>query len=214
MPDKVVVCAGTRKGLFVLESNRSRSRWKLRDPLLKGWQVYHSVVDTRSTPRLHAAVVSDVFASTVFSGELSGKGLKGAERPPVPPKLLPKQEKMFKQFNIARAPRVWHVEPGPASEKDVLYAGTAPAALFRSGDRGKTWDAVEGLLRHPTRKNWGPGFGGMCLHSIQIDPKNPKRMYIAISSAGAFRTDDGGGHWRAINEGVVRNDPKDPDAGS
>lgn len=214
MADRVVVCAGTRKGLFILESDRSRSRWKMRDPLLKGWQVYHAVVDTRSTPRLLAAVSSDVFASTVFAGDLSGKGLKGAERPPIPPKLLPGQEKMFKEFNIARTPRVWHVEPGHPSEKKVLYAGTAPAALFRSEDRGRKWEEVKGLTRHPTRKNWTPGAGGMCLHSIQVDPRDAKRLYVAISSAGVFRTDDGGTRWRMLNEGLVRNDPKDPAAGS
>lgn len=213
MADRVVVCAGTRKGLFLFESDKSRSRWKMREPLLKGWQVYHAVVDTRSTPRLHAAVSSDVYGTSVFNGELSGKGLKGAEKPPIPPKLLPSQEKMFKQYNLPRTPRVWHVEPGHPSEKKVLYAGTAPAGLFRSEDSGKTWAEVQGLTRHPTRKNWTPGAGGMCLHSIQVDGRDPRRIYVAISSAGVFRTDDAGKSWKMLNEGLKRVD-KQPEAGS
>jgi hypothetical protein len=216
MADRVVVCAGTRKGLFLLESDRRRERWKVRGPMLKGWEVYHAVVDTRSTPRLHAAVVSHSFASTVFSGEVSGKGLKGATRPPVPPKLLPAQEKRLKEWKIATDPRVWHVEPGHASQKDVLFAGTAPAALFRSEDRGKTWEEVKGLTRHPSRKHWTPGAGGMCLHSVQVDPRDPRRMYVAISSAGAFRTEDGGARWEVANEGLARipGAPQEAAAGS
>lgn len=216
MADRVVVCAGTRKGLFLFESDRSRSRWKVRGPLLKGWQVYHAVVDVRSKPRLYAAAANDAFGTTVFHGGLSGADLKGADRPPVPPKLLPPQRKFFKEFGIATTPRVWHVEPGHPSEPDILYAGTAPAGLFRSGDRGRTWEEVRGLTRHPTRPHWTPGAGGLCLHSIQIDPADCRRLYVAISSAGAFRTEDGGRTWRVINDGLARlpGVPKESAAGS
>jgi hypothetical protein len=202
MADRVVVCVGTKRGLFVLDSDRTRDRWALRGPYLKGWPVYHATVDARGTPRIFAAGASEVFATTVFSGDLEGKKFAAAKKPPVPPKLLPKPLAFAKKYGIPVTPRVWHVEPARASEKNVLYAGTAPAGLFRSEDAGRTWEEVTSLTRHPTRKHWMPGAGGMCLHSIQCDPTDSRRMYIGISAAGAFRTDDGGKSWAPINRGV------------
>jgi hypothetical protein len=204
MPDRVVVSVGTKRGLFVFESDANRERWTLRGPLLKGWQIYHAVVDTRGTPRLHAAASSVVFATTTFGGGLTDAKLTGAKKPPVPPKLLPSHTKTSRKYGIPMEPRVWHIEPGRPSEKKVLYAGTAPAALFRSENDGKTWEEVKSLTRHPSRKDWQPGFGGMCLHSIQLDPQDSRRMYVAISSAGAFRTDDGLRTWKPINKEVAR----------
>lgn len=203
MPDRVVVCVGTKRGLFILQSDRRRASWSVEGPLLKGWQIYHAVVDARGTPRVHAAALSTAFAATVASGELSGLKLEASKAPPVPPKLLPGQAKFIKQWNLPADPRIWHVEPGHAKEKGVLYAGTAPAALFRSEDDGRTWAEVKGLSKHPSRKNWTPGAGGMCLHSIQIDPKDPRRMFVGISSAGVFRTVDGGKHWMPVNNGIT-----------
>ncbi|MBI2922124.1 MAG: hypothetical protein HYY18_13815 [Planctomycetes bacterium] len=216
MADRVVVSVGTKRGLFVFESSAKRRDWKLRGPFLKGWHVYHAMVDTRRSPRIHAAGVSDVFATTTFSAKLSDAKFTGAKKPPIPPKPLPAHEKNYKQWGISKSPRVWHIEPGRAGEKGVLYAGTAPAGLFRSGDDGKTWEPVEGLNGHPTRKQWMPGFGGMCLHSIQLDPANAKRMYVAISAAGAFRTDDGGKSWKPINKAVAKypGAPKVTDVGT
>jgi len=124
---------------------------------------------------------------------------------------------------------VWHVEPALADEPDTVYAGVAKAGLFRSEDRGKTWRAVEGLNNHQTRPQWQPGAGGMCLHSIQLNPSNPKQMYVGISAAGVFKTEDGGETWSARNKGVrtdflpvkypevgqcvhkLRMDPKNPE---
>ena len=203
MPDRVILCVGTKRGLFVLESDRARSSWNVRGPILKGWQIYHAVVDTRGTPRVHAAALSNAFAATVASGDLSGLKLEASPKPPVPPRLLPGQAKWIKQWNLPADPRIWHVEPGHAKEKGVLYAGTAPAALFRSEDDGRTWAEVKGLSKHPTRKTWTPGAGGLCLHSIQIDPREPKRMFVGISSAGVFRTDDGGKNWKPVNQGIT-----------
>jgi photosystem II stability/assembly factor-like uncharacterized protein len=100
--------------------------------------------------------------------------------------------------------RIWLIEPGPAREKKVLYAGTAPAGLFRSEDRGVSWEPVESINRHRTRKDWAPGAGGQSLHSIQVDPTDPDRMYVAISAAGSFRTDDGGKRWKPINTSVAK----------
>lgn len=203
MTDKVVVCAGTKRGLFVFESTAARSRWRMRGPFVKGWQIFHAVVDGRGTPAIHAAAVQDSFGTNVMTGDLAGRKFRAAKRPPAPPKLLPSQMTIIRRYGISTSPRVWHIEPGRLSERGVLYAGTAPAALFRSGDHGRTWDEVKGLTAHPTRKHWTPGAGGMCLHSIQLDPYDSNRMYVGISSPGAFRTDDGGRSWKPINRGVA-----------
>jgi hypothetical protein len=203
MPDKVVVSVGTKRGLFFLESDKGRSSWSVSGPHLKGWQIYHAVVDTRGTPRLHAAALSNTFAATTASGELAGRKFEAARKPPIPPKLLPGQAKFIKKWKLPADPRIWHIEPGRASEKGVLYAGTAPAALFSSEDDGRTWAEVKGLSKHPSRKNWTPGAGGLCLHSIQLDPRDPNRMWVGISSAGVFRTDTGGKSWKPANKGIT-----------
>ncbi len=203
MGDRVVVLAGTKRGLFVLESDRKRASWRLGGPHLKGWQVYHAVVDARGTPRVHAAVLSGTFSVTTASGDLASMKLDAAKKPPIPPKLLPGQLKFIRKFKLPSEPRIWHVEPGRAGEKGVLYAGTAPAALFRSEDDGKTWAEVKGLSKHPSRKTWTPGAGGLCLHSIQLDPRDKKRMYVGISSAGVFRSDDDGKSWKPANRGIT-----------
>ncbi len=216
MADKVVVSVGTKRGLFLFESNVRRRQWKMRGPYLDGWHIYHAMLDTRGTPRLHAAGSSDVFATSTFGAKLSDAKFAGAKKPPQPPKPLPAHEKVFKKYGISPTPRVWHVEPGRPSERNVLWAGTAPAGLFRSEDAGKTWEPVPGLNDHPTRKHWQPGFGGMCLHSIQLDPVDRRRMYVAISAAGAFRTDDGGKTWNPINRAVAKyvGAPKDDRVGT
>ncbi len=217
MADRIVLCVGTKRGLFLFESNRRRQNWKLRGPFLQGWNIYHAVIDTRGAPRLHVASSSDVFACTTFGGSIRSSKFNGARRPPVPPPVLPQQRKWHREWGISSVPRVWHIEPGHRKEKGVLFAGTAPAALFRSEDHGRTWDPVQGLLRHPSRRKWQPGAGGLCLNSIQVDPDEPKRMYIGISSAGSFRTDNGGRTWQGINRGIASLDAitvKDPDGGT
>ncbi|MCC6740761.1 MAG: hypothetical protein IT452_17090 [Planctomycetia bacterium] len=216
MADRVVVCVGTRRGLFVYESSAKRREWKRRGPFLEGWAVYHAVVDARRSPRIHAAAVSDVFATTVMSADLKSAKFTGAKAPPVPPKPLQAHEKFYKQWGISRSPRVWHIEPGRTGEKGVLYAGTAPAGLFRSEDDGQTWEPNDALNNHPTRRKWMPGAGGMSAHSIQLDPANGNRMYVAISACGAWRTDDGGKSWTAINKAVAKypGAPKDGEVGS
>ena len=112
--------------------------------------------------------------------------------------------------------RIWNITPGSQKQKKVLYLGTAPAGLFRSEDRGQTWEPVDGINKHRTRKDWSPGAGGQCMHSIQIDPHDPDRMYVAISAAGAFRSDDGGNRWKPINRALAEyvGAPKESDVGT
>ena len=202
MADRVVLSVGTKRGLFLFESGAKRDTWKASGPHLKGWAVYHATVDTRKGARVHAAASSDTFGANTFSADLKAKKFSGAKKPPVPPKLPPKGLAFAKKYSIPVNPRVWHIEPARRSEPRVLYAGTAPAGLFRSEDDGKTWRGVDSINNHPTRKDWMPGAGGMCLHSIQVDPVNPDRMWIGISAAGSFRTNDGGKSWKPINRGV------------
>ncbi|MEM7167381.1 MAG: hypothetical protein AAF581_18105 [Planctomycetota bacterium] len=202
MADKIVLSVGTKRGLFLLESNKRRQRWEIKGPFLKGWSINHAMIDTRGKPRLHVAGWNFTYANATFTADVNGKKFTGCENPPVPPKLTEKQAAQAKEWGISTAERTWLIHPGPAKEKKVLYAGTAPAGLFRSEDRGKSWQPVSGLNEHPSREDWGPGAGGMCLHSFQIDPHDSQKMYAAISAAGAFRTDDGGDSWKPINDMV------------
>lgn len=214
MARRAILTVGTKRGLFLLESGVGRRSWKVTGPLLKGWSVGHAFLDTRGTPTLHAGASHFSFGTTAQSAPLRTLKFRAAEKMPEFPKLNPKAAKFAKQYGIDRNPKIWILAPGPADRRNVLYMGTAPAGLFRSGDRGRTWEPVEGINRHRTRKDWGPGAGGQCLHSIQIDPTNPDRMWVAISAAGAFRTEDGGKEWKPINACVAGyvGAPKESDA--
>lgn len=203
MASKVVLSVGTKRGLFLLESNKGRKRWTTKGPFLKGWRVDYAMVDTRGRPRLHVAASHYAHGATTFSADVGGKKFTTTEKPPVPPKLSPKHAKLAKEWGIDTTKRVWLIAPGPANKKRTLFAGTAPAGLFRSDDAGKTWQPVDGLNKHKTRKDWAPGAGGMSLHSLQVDPHDGDRMYAAISAAGSFRTDDGGKSWKPINSCVA-----------
>lgn len=203
MPEKIVLSVGTKRGLFLLESSKRRQKWKINGPFLKGWSINHAMIDTRGKPRLHVAGWNYTYANATFTADVEGEKFKGSEHPPVPPKLTPKQNKMAKEWGISTAERTWILAAGPPKQKKVMYAGTAPGGLFRSEDSGNSWQPVAGLNEHPTRKDWSPGAGGMCLHSFQIDPHDPKKMYVAISAAGSFRTDDGGESWKPINAQVA-----------
>lgn len=217
MAKRVVLSVGTKRGLFLLESAKPRKRWTVRGPYLKGWSVPYAMIDTRSkTPRLHAAGTHYAYGNTMYSADIGGKKFKAAEKPPEIPELNPKAAKFVKQYGLDASKKTWIIQPGHEKQKSVLYCGTAPAALFRSKDRGKTWEPVEALNKHKSRKDWNPGAGGQALHSIQIDPDDPKRMYVAISAAGAFRTEDGGESWEPINRCVAEyvGAPKESDVGT
>jgi photosystem II stability/assembly factor-like uncharacterized protein len=186
----VLILAGTRKGLFLLRGDESRREWQLDSPVLEGWSVFHAIVDPRDGT-LYAAANNFVYGATVQRSNDLGKTWERSEELRLP------EDSGLKLANA------WHVEPGHESEPDTLWLGGDPGVLFRTGDRGKTWEPVRGVLEHPTRERWEPGAGGMCCHSIQIDPADPTRMIIAISAAGAFRTDDGGETWAPINKNVA-----------
>jgi len=204
MAKRVILTVGTKRGMFLLESGAGRRKWKVAGPLLKGWSVNHAFLDTRGAPTLLAGASHHAFGPSAQSAPLRTLRFTAAKKMPEFPRLNPKAAKFAKQYGLDANPRIWILEPGPANRKDVLYMGTAPAGLFRSGDRGRTWEPVDGINRHRTRKDWSPGAGGQCLHSIQIDPTDPDRMWVAISAAGAFRSDDGGAKWKPINSSVAK----------
>ena len=185
----MLLLAGTKKGLFLFES-QDRQHWILRGPYLRGKEVYHAIRDPR-TGRIFAAANDTWFGSQIVYSDDLGETWTEAKSGPA-----------FAEDSGLKLERIWHIEPGLPSTPKVIYAGVAPAALFRSDDAGETWHEVTGLSQHPTRDRWHPGAGGLCLHSIQLDPRDPLRMFIAISAVGVFRTDDGGTTWKPANRGT------------
>ena len=189
----MLVLAGTRKGLFVLESDESRRDWKVEGPLLPGWEVFHAVIDPRDQT-LYACTNTFAYGANVHRSTDRGKTWNHAEQLGLPENGELKLEK------------TWHIEPGRDSE---LWLGGAPGVLFRSDDGGANWELVRSLFEHPTRERWQPGAGGMCCHSIQIGPE--RTMYVGISAAGVFRSDDGGESWSPANKGTAADFmPDDP----
>jgi photosystem II stability/assembly factor-like uncharacterized protein len=181
---------GTSKGLFRLEGDDDRRKWRVEGPLLGGWGVYHATVDTRNGA-IYAAANNHTYGPTVQRSTDGGKTWKRSKK-----LVLPERSKLMVNA-------VWHVEPGRPSEPETLYLGADPALLFRSDNGGETWEPNEGILEHPTRERWFPGAGGLCCHSIQLDPSDPQRMYVGITSAGIFRSDDGGATWTPRNKDVA-----------
>lgn len=206
---KVAVLVGTRKGAYILRSGAARSRWTMEGPLFQGEPVHHLAFDPRDGASFYAAcnlswggpkirISRDLGKTwTVGSNPAFRKGKvattsyweAGADFP----------QRRTEELALKRT---WHIEPGHASQPNVMWAGVEPAALFRSDDRGETWREVEPLTDHPTRSEWAPGGGGLTLHSIAIDAKNAKRMHVGMSGVGVFATLDGGRTWRPRNEGI------------
>ena len=189
--DSVLLLLGTKKGAFILESDRSRKDWRVHGPYLEGWGVMHILLDPRDQQSLYAATDTVVWGGSMFRSE--DFGASWAYETPGP---------RFPEGAGQTIIKPWQVQPGPSDDPGVLYAGVEPAALFRSPDGGKTWNRLDGLENHHSRKDWQPGNGGLCLHSIVLDPQNNQRLYVAISAAGVFRSDDGGATWAAKNVGI------------
>lgn len=197
----VRVLVGTRKGGYVVESNSARTRWTVRGPFEPGKDVFHVVGDPRHPGHLYAAVNSGWFGPKLVRSRNWGRQWQEIP-PPMMATVKARPPPSFEGPRNDPITNLWHIEPGPSDEPKSLYVGVDPAALYRSDDFGSTWNAVTGLNEHETRPKWNPGAGGMCLHTILIDPTRPKRMYVGISAAGSFRSDDGGAHWTARNHGV------------
>jgi photosystem II stability/assembly factor-like uncharacterized protein len=184
------VVIGTRKGLFLVDTDDSRRTFHVRDPLLSGWEIKHACIDPRD---------GMLFAATnswVHGGQLHRSNDRGTTWERAEGLGLPEESGL-------KLGATWHVEPGLASQPGVVWLGAEPACLFRSEDAGATFAPVRSLLEHPTRDRWEPGAGGLICHSIALDPQQPDRLYVGISAAGVFRSEDGGATWEPANEGTA-----------
>jgi photosystem II stability/assembly factor-like uncharacterized protein len=186
---KTLLLAGTKKGLFLFDS-ADRQRWTMTGPFQPGREINHAVYDRRNGC-IFATANDAWFGCEIARSPDLGKTWINA-----------KQNPKFPEDSGQKLDRLWHIEPGRASEPDVLFAGVAPAALFRSTDRGETWTEMTSLTKHPTRPHWHPGAGGLCLHSIVVDHGQPGRMFVGISAVGVFRSIDDGATWQTANKGT------------
>ncbi len=208
---RVRLLVGTRKGAFVLTADGKRKHWDICGPHFAGWEIYHLQGSRADPDRLYASQTSGWFGQLIQRSNDGGNTWE-----PVGNKFAYDGVPGTHQwYDGSQHPwefkRVWHLEPS-LTDPDTVYAGVEDAALFRSADGGQTWEELPGL-RNAKGHLWQPGAGGMCLHTIVFDPTNPERIFTAISAAGAFRTDDGGGTWRPVNGGLKsRHELPDPSA--
>ncbi len=205
----VRVLVGTHKGAFILTSSDRNGRWDVSGPHFAGWDIYHIKGSPLNPDRLYASQSSDWFGQVIHRSDDGGKTWA-----PVGNQFTYDGNPGTHQFyDGTQHPwefkQVWYLEPS-LTDPETVYAGVEDAALFRSTDGAETWQELPGL-RSVKGHLWQPGGGGMCLHTILQDPADPDRLYIAISAAGAFRSDDRGQTWRAINKGL-HSDYELPDA--
>ncbi len=207
----VRVLVGTRKGAFVLRSDGKRRSWDVAGPFFGGWEIYHLAGSPADPDRLYASQSTSWFGQLIqrsddggvtwnpVGNEFGYDGVPGTHQwydgTPHP-------------WEFAR---VWHLEPS-RTDPDTVWAGVEDAALFRTTDGGTTWHERAGLREDGSGSAWQPGAGGLCLHTILLDPVDPARMFVAISAAGVFRSDDGGDSWRTANKGLTSDFIPDPDA--
>jgi photosystem II stability/assembly factor-like uncharacterized protein len=197
----VRVLVGTRKGAFVLTSDGKRERWDVSGPHFGGWEIYHLKGSPADPNRLYASQTSGWFGQIVQRSNDGGKTWETINNKFVYDGVPGTHQWYDGTAHPWEFKRVWHFEPS-LTDPDTVYAGVEDAAMFRTTDGGQTWNELPGLRGHESGPFWAPGAGGLGLHTILLDPKNPQRMFIAISAAGAFRTDDGGATWTPINKGL------------
>jgi len=186
-PRRLVLLIGTVKGAFFYHTDASRRKWELTGPHLPGWEVYSLCGDPRAG-RIFAGTCSYTYGATLRVTRDLGRTWGEIERGPG-----------YAAESGFKLNRIWQIVPGHPSQPGTWYAGVEEAGLFVSRDDGRTWDELDGLTRHPTRPHWFPGNGGMCLHTILVDPVNPQRLWVAASAIGVFRSEDGGASWRTCN---------------
>jgi hypothetical protein len=231
----VRLIVGTRKGAFILTSDGKRENWQVSGPHFAGWEIYHGKGSPADPKRIYLSQSSGWFGQILQRSDDGGKtwfqpGTPPGEAAPAPGGFPKGESNKFVYDTSAETghpltthqwydgtqhpwefKRVWHLEPS-LTDPDSVYAGVEDAALFRSTDGGKSWHELSALRGHGTGPHWQPGAGGMCLHTIILDPKNANRIYVAISAAGAFRTDDAGKTWKPINRGLKSAFIPDPNA--
>ena len=219
---QVRVLVGTHKGAFILTSDGKREKWEVNGPLFTGWEIYHLKGSPADPNRIYASQTSGWFGQVIQRSNDGGKtweapgddikpGSDAFQKPASNKFVYDTSDSTGKpmtthQFYDGKPhpwefKRVWHLEPS-LTDPDTVYAGVEDAAIFKSTDGAKSWHELAGLRGHGTGPQWQPGAGGMCLHTIILDPSDPNRVFVAISAAGAFRTDDGGVTWKPINKGL------------
>ena len=206
---KVRVLVGTRKGAFILTSDGKRKDWAVSGPHFAGWEIYHLKGSPADPDRLYASQTSGWFGQVMQRSSDGGQTWETAGNKFIYDGVPGTHQWYDGTPHPWEFKRVWHIEPS-LTDPETVYAGIEDAALFVSKDGAQNWEELSGLRKHGTGPHWQPGAGGMCLHTILIDPKNPERIFIAISSAGAFRTDDGGKTWKPINRGLRSAHIPDP----
>ncbi len=194
MAERVVVCIGTKKGLFVGEASRTRRRFELRGPFGPGVAVYAALIDTRRSPRLYASSCNAFFGMKVLRSANLGKTFKETRLAPA-----------FPEKDGRALANIWALEPG--GDKKEILCGVEPAALFRSEDGGDSWELVDGISDHEHSRKWQPGGGGLCLHTILQDGK---RVHVGISTGGHYLSEDGGATFKASNDGIGAGFLPDP----
>jgi photosystem II stability/assembly factor-like uncharacterized protein len=207
----VRVLVGTRKGAFVLTADGKRTKWDVSGPHFAGWEIYHVKGSPVDPNRLYASQSSSWFGQTMQRSDDGGKTWNTVDNKFVYDGIPGTHQWYDGTAHPWEFKRVWHLEPS-LNDADTVYAGVEDAALFKSTDGGKSWNELSGLRKHGSGPKWQPGAGGMCLHTVLIDPTNPDRIFIAISAAGAFRTEDGGKTWQPINQGLRSQYIPDPTA--
>ena len=207
----VRVLVGTHKGAFVLTSDGKRERWEVSGPHFAGWDIYHAKGSPVDPNRIYASQSSGWFGQLIQRSDDGGKTWQPVGNQFTYEGVAGTHQWYDGTPHPWEFKRVWHLEPS-LTDAETVYAGVEDAAMFRSADGGKTWAELPGLRKHGSGPHWQPGAGGMCLHTIALDPINAGRMFIAISAAGAFRSDDSGETWKPINRGLVSQGIPNPNA--
>jgi photosystem II stability/assembly factor-like uncharacterized protein len=189
-PGTIVLLVGTKRGLYLLTSP-DRQHWEVQSTQLEPFRVFNAVIDQRAGQRIFTAHNGDFFGNYIRYSDDFGKTWQ-----------KPEQGIQFPEESGLTLTNIWVIEPGRRDDSQTLYAGVDPASLWESHDGGVTWSMNEGLANHPTRKEWNPGNGGLCLHTIVADPSNRDRMWVGISAVGCLRSDDGGASWSFANKGT------------
>jgi photosystem II stability/assembly factor-like uncharacterized protein len=208
---QVRVLVGTQKGAFVLTSDGRRADWEVTGPHFGGWEIYHVVGAPSDPMRVYASQSTGWFGQIIQRSDDGGQSW----RPVGNGFAYEGTPGTHQWYDGTPHPwefaRVWHLEPS-STDPDTVFAGAEDAALFKSIDGGTTWTELSGLRTHSTGRSWQPGAGGMCVHTVLLDPTDPERLHVAISSAGVFRSDDGGETWQPTNRGLRSDGIPDPDA--
>lgn len=199
-----MLLVGTVKGVFLYHSDEQRREWTLTGPHLGGWEIFSLCGDNRND-RILAGTGHFSHGPTIRTSKDLGVTWEPVERNPAYP-----------EGSVAGLKHIWQIVPGHPSQPGTWYAGVDDAGLFVSRDDGRTWSELTGLTSHPTRPRWVPGFGGLCLHSVLVDPTDARRLWVGISAVGVFRSDDGGEAWKLCNDGLHNVAPEfitDPEMG-